>query len=546
MGKLDYQSIHQNSHVSEHVSTPNSSINPILTAHLYENGNESPIFLKSIAYPSGGEKHKTESFTSFFAANTYPDEDPFLPWIHDVFLSHDASKVHILAQNRRRCHTGIGMEHEMERLEPQIALFQPISLRRNTDRNKVKNYVLSNHDDASISDTRFICRFKLWNRYYNNFVNSTEEIVFSQYPYDYEYITWRKKMHGMFSNTGKDISQFWLSSLEFLCPVPREIMPYLSKSLINKDDIDVYLDVGTIRTPTRKPGEWFFHKNITDRLHKYFDVYESWGRDIMIPELDKSTRWENILIKTSSIGGAKENERTNQTKPFKIVACTWTSASHNRRGDAVTINDGRQRLQEWIAFHLIVGFDHIVVYDNSAANLGDSDNPSSDHQLKNITDQFGSQVTYVNWPPKICNNNRPAHNNPGERSSQYAAEASCRARFGPYTDWMTFLDPDEYLIPMGKNGDWRSILSNIDQNENLSVLKFRSSRARPRPGLMDNTYEEEYGCPSLKEVSLNNPNRGSCLTKKTTETFLKTYNCDYIKSPKPERFQRAMVSVDTI
>lgn len=33
-----------------------------------------------------------------------------------------------------------------------------------------------------------------------------------------------------------------------------------------------------------------------------------------------------------------------------------------------------------------------------------------------------------------------------------------------------------------------------------------------------------------------------CLTKSDNVTYLQTYNCEYIKSPKPERFARAMVS----
>ena len=32
----------------------------------------------------------------------------------------------------------------------------------------------------------------------------------------------------------------------------------------------------------------------------------------------------------------------------------------------------------------------------------------------------------------------------------------------------------------------------------------------------------------------------SCVVPRNNETFLKTYNCEYIKSPKPDRFQRAM------
>ena len=34
-----------------------------------------------------------------------------------------------------------------------------------------------------------------------------------------------------------------------------------------------------------------------------------------------------------------------------------------------------------------------------------------------------------------------------------------------------------------------------------------------------------------------------CLIKSENKTYLETYNCEYIKSPKPERFSRAMVSI---
>ena len=34
-----------------------------------------------------------------------------------------------------------------------------------------------------------------------------------------------------------------------------------------------------------------------------------------------------------------------------------------------------------------------------------------------------------------------------------------------------------------------------------------------------------------------------CLTKNEENTYLETYNCEYIKSPKPSRFARAMVRI---
>jgi hypothetical protein len=134
-------------------------------------------------------------------------------------------------------------------------------------------------------------------------------------------------------------------------------------------------------------------------------------------------------------------------------------------------------LREWIAFHLMVGFDHVYVYDNTA-HFPNSTN------LKMVTSLFPvSMVTHVEWPAQVCNNNRPMHSDPGERSSQYAAESSCRERFGPDTDWMASMDPDEYLIPSSQP-TWHNMLDKAD-SQGLKVMKFRSTRARPRESLME-------------------------------------------------------------
>ncbi len=109
---------------------------------------------------------------------------------------------------------------------------------------------------------------------------------------------------------------------------------------------------------------------------------------------------------------------------------------------------------------------------------------------------------------------------------------------------MASLDPDEYLIPMGDYQSWKDILNNIDEDEQRKVLKFRSARARPRLNLLEPLYDtSDKKCPSPEEAAdVSKPGISSCLVPRRNETFLKTYNCDYIKSPKPDRFQRAMVS----
>ena len=59
--------------------------------------------------------------------------DPFLPWIHDAFASVDGDMIHFVAQNKRRCNTGRNFLNILKRMEPQVALMQPISVKRLKD-----------------------------------------------------------------------------------------------------------------------------------------------------------------------------------------------------------------------------------------------------------------------------------------------------------------------------------------------------------------------------------------------------------------------------
>lgn len=159
---------------------------------------------------------------------------------------------------------------------------------------------------------------------------------------------------------------------------------------------------------------------------------------------------------------------------------------------------------EWIEFHLMIGFDHIYVYDNTGAHTDEVDLEST------LYPRFlESEVTYIDWPSRVCNNNIPAHENTGERSSQYAAENSCRARYGPYTEWMASFDTgarymysikqlyfhyyssffrvvfaDEYLIPMG---NYNSLVEVVDDavKRGTQILTFKSTRAVPLVSYME-------------------------------------------------------------
>ena len=67
----------------------------------------------------------------------------------------------------------------------------------------------------------------------------------------------------------------------------------------------------------------------------------------------------------------------------------------------------------------------------------------------------------------------------GERSTQYAAESSCRLRFGNHAKWIGQFDIDEYFVPMGDYTSVLPLLAKLDEEE-MKIISFASWRAWPR------------------------------------------------------------------
>ena len=462
--------------------------------------------LTKIEYP---QVSKCSQMMETWPIDDFPSGDPFLPWIHDVFPTLDGKSIQFVAQNKRRCHVGDDKEHEMKHWEPQISLLQPLPVVQQND----GQYRLSSPEEATWNETRCICWFH---------TATQEYTTFSQYPFNYEYISWRKNEKSMLKTTGKDNLQFWLSQLLFSCPVPEELQSVITcGSHVVNDESNLWLDLVPIRTPVRRGRPLFTQDHIGPDLLKktiVFDTQQLWGNQHVLPPIRDSGRWSNIPICLPP-----------PPQHYRLVACTWTAASYTRRGDAVTMSDTEQRLREWILFHEMVGFEQIHIYDNTVEKVS---------PLKEICAEFDF-VSYHKWPAAVCNNNRPNNHHPGERSSQYAAEASCRQRFGPRADWMAFIDTDEYLVPM-KSDTWKDILDEMDA-EGMKVLKMKSSRSKPRLDLME-VQVDQTSCvdPSTRKSKFQSE---GCVFPRKNETFLRTYNCEFIKPPRPDRFQRAMVSI---
>ncbi len=428
--------------------------------------------LTKIAFP---KLNSCSKFIDQWPADEYPDADPFLPWIHDLFPTHDGKFIQVVAQNRRRCNTGKSPENkEIHRKRgPQLSLFQSVAVKKiDSPDSASSQYRLASHEEADEEgmETRFICRF------------SNGEETLSVFNFSYEWASHRKRQQVIFHEHESDNKQIHTSQLLFKCPVPDSLVDTVRTGESVVDDYaTIFMDLVPIRTPPRfGPPNAFLPPYYKDFLNeqKPFDATTEWGDKHILPAIENSGRWQNIPIcKPSMMTYEKDALEPAPAdappeKKHRLVSCIWASAGYATRGERFAINDGQRRLLEWITYNKLTGVEHFYVYDNSEAH-------SKDVSLKFIADMFPDHVTLINWPSKICNNNQNNVDSPGERSSQYAAEASCRLRFGPYTDWITQFDIDEYLVPMGEMSSLHPLLDKLDE-EGTKIISFGSWRAWPR------------------------------------------------------------------
>jgi hypothetical protein len=105
-----------------------------------------------------------------------------------------------------------------------------------------------------------------------------------------------------------------------------------------------------------------------------------------------------------------------------------------------------ENLREWVAFHRVVGVDHLYLYDNA----------SEDDHLEALAPFIDEgSVTVHEWPVF-----------PGQGS----AYDHCLARHGEECRWMAFLDVDEFLFsPTGKL--LPEVLRDFEQHAGIGVTR---------------------------------------------------------------------------
>eukprot|EP00559_Dactyliosolen_fragilissimus_P008562 CAMPEP_0184872140 /NCGR_PEP_ID=MMETSP0580-20130426/41115_1 /TAXON_ID=1118495 /ORGANISM="Dactyliosolen fragilissimus" /LENGTH=764 /DNA_ID=CAMNT_0027374885 /DNA_START=177 /DNA_END=2471 /DNA_ORIENTATION=+ len=490
------------------------------------------------------------------------DADPFLPWIHDVFPTADGKYVQFIAQNRRRCQTGAKYADIKAHMQPNIALFQHVPIKRTSiDADGEQRYRLASHTDADEDgmETRFLCHFP-----------SVRVTTLSKHNVNYDYHTYRKGYQSTFTEEGFDNHIIWTSQLLFQCPIPEQLVDIVKSGRSVVDDYaTLYVDLVPVRTPPRYAHPMaYMPPRYAEKKNTWLDT-EFYGTNHILPRIQDSGRWTNIPICKPSLmtypdegdkGGddkfdndeydnqsmqeikheqdATQSKSQSQTesqtkhqiipqqqlqtnfdsimttpKKHKLIACTWASVSFHTRGSRTVVSDGEKRLREWAEFHRLAGVDHIYLYDNSGQF-------HQDMNLQPVVDLFPGFITRIDWPCKICNNNPGQGDNKGERSSQYAAESSCRLRFGEHAQWLASMDTDEYLVPKGNHTNLTDVLKKAEE-EKIHIFSFKSKRAKPRLDLLDRS-------------KVTNCNGRTCLDPSIPEnkTFLEIYNCDIEKPPR--------------
>jgi hypothetical protein len=107
---------------------------------------------------------------------------------------------------------------------------------------------------------------------------------------------------------------------------------------------------------------------------------------------------------------------------WPVVPRAGGTAPRYRLGAMIRVKDEARFLPEWLAHHVGLGVEHVVVYDN---NSGDG--------IREAIDPFVREglVTYVRWPTV-----------PASPSSHL----DFFTRFGALYRWAAFFDTDEFLV----------------------------------------------------------------------------------------------------
>jgi Glycosyl transferase family 2 len=131
------------------------------------------------------------------------------------------------------------------------------------------------------------------------------------------------------------------------------------------------------------------------------------------------------------------------------------------------VRNEERDIAEWLAYHLAVGFDACLVFDNLSTDR-------TAEIVRKFRRRFDVRLT--DWPAT----------GPG---TQRRAYRECLTSFGQEFEWISFTDADELLMP--RQGDVKTLLASHGDSAAVAVnwAMFGSSGHTTRPpGLMMETF----------------------------------------------------------
>jgi FkbM family methyltransferase len=159
-----------------------------------------------------------------------------------------------------------------------------------------------------------------------------------------------------------------------------------------------------------------------------------------------------------------------------IVRTAFVAIRNSERARQPTLcvcaifKDEGPNLDEWVAYHRIVGVDHFVLYDNGSSDDGPS-------RLRE--GNFGEYVTIVPWPL---------------RPGQQAAYEHFRINHSGRWDWVAFIDVDEFIYPT-ETDSVKKLLTRYDEFSSVLLhwLVFGPNGHETRPpGLVIDSYTRRF------------------------------------------------------
>lgn len=127
-------------------------------------------------------------------------------------------------------------------------------------------------------------------------------------------------------------------------------------------------------------------------------------------------------------------------------------------------------LKEWLDYHITVGIDHFYLYNNN----------SDDNYLEIIQPYIDKgYITLIDWP---------------ENNAQFKAYKHCFETYKNQTNWISFLDADEFICPKYSNtiGNWLEDFSKYHA-VNLHWLMFCTG-GNLKHDYTKNVIEQYYSC----------------------------------------------------